>query len=261
MRCTTGTKGIFVKSCLVGLQIGTAAASLPGGSCFWRPKRCCNSMLRWGSAEPNDVSAFALHGDDISDKHTGPLLALDWTACEYLLALHIRHDSIQTPPVLAGVRGYLLRIHLSIVKPIRADERCWPGPSTKPETRQQAYDYEPPATNSIPQNSQLTSQHSDLPLLDSKEPARPTTMSFDRPLRGGCHCGRNLYIIQFPKNYTHNPASPTATNQQTAQVLFNSRPSHRKPALPISPVSPGLTPTPTQSQPSAPRSPPTSACR
>ncbi|KAK4153749.1 hypothetical protein C8A00DRAFT_43389 [Chaetomidium leptoderma] len=41
-------------------------------------------------------------------------------------------------------------------------------------------------------------------------------MSFERPLRGSCHCGRNLYIIQFPKETT-----------QTAQVLFNMHPSHR----------------------------------
>ncbi|KAK3356961.1 hypothetical protein B0T25DRAFT_566288 [Lasiosphaeria hispida] len=36
----------------------------------------------------------------------------------------------------------------------------------------------------------------------------------DRPLHGGCHCGRNRYVIQFP------PTSPP-------QVLFDSRASHR----------------------------------
>ncbi|KAJ4415754.1 hypothetical protein N0V85_002578 [Neurospora sp. IMI 360204] len=39
-------------------------------------------------------------------------------------------------------------------------------------------------------------------------------MSFERPLRGGCQCGRNRYIIQFPQNTT-----------QRAQVIFNSPPS------------------------------------
>ncbi|KAK4123878.1 hypothetical protein N657DRAFT_690531 [Parathielavia appendiculata] len=48
-------------------------------------------------------------------------------------------------------------------------------------------------------------------------------MSFDRPLRGSCQCGRNIYIIQFPQNYTHNP---TATTDRTARVLFHSHPSH-----------------------------------
>ncbi|KAK3375433.1 hypothetical protein B0H63DRAFT_496597 [Podospora didyma] len=41
-------------------------------------------------------------------------------------------------------------------------------------------------------------------------------MSFERPLRGSCNCGRNRYIIQFPKDAAH-----------AAQVLFNSNPSHR----------------------------------
>ncbi|KAK3947747.1 hypothetical protein QBC32DRAFT_76037 [Pseudoneurospora amorphoporcata] len=39
-------------------------------------------------------------------------------------------------------------------------------------------------------------------------------MSFERPLRGGCQCGRNRYIIQFPQHTT-----------QSAQVIFNSPPS------------------------------------
>ncbi|KAK0629839.1 hypothetical protein B0T17DRAFT_200642 [Bombardia bombarda] len=39
-------------------------------------------------------------------------------------------------------------------------------------------------------------------------------MSFQRPLRGGCHCGRNRYIIQFPKDAA-----------QLARVHFNSHPS------------------------------------
>ncbi|KAK0709016.1 hypothetical protein B0T26DRAFT_390519 [Lasiosphaeria miniovina] len=41
-------------------------------------------------------------------------------------------------------------------------------------------------------------------------------MSYQRPLRGSCHCGRNRYIIQFPKDTV-----------QSAEVLFNSVPSHR----------------------------------
>ncbi|KAK0711635.1 hypothetical protein B0H67DRAFT_493835 [Lasiosphaeris hirsuta] len=36
----------------------------------------------------------------------------------------------------------------------------------------------------------------------------------DRPLHGGCHCGRNRYVIQFP------PTSPP-------QILFDTRASHR----------------------------------
>lgn len=43
-------------------------------------------------------------------------------------------------------------------------------------------------------------------------------MSFERPLHGGCHCGRNRYIIQFPKN---------AAESERPRVLFNSHPSHR----------------------------------
>ncbi|KAK4138246.1 hypothetical protein BT67DRAFT_475570 [Trichocladium antarcticum] len=44
-------------------------------------------------------------------------------------------------------------------------------------------------------------------------------MSFERPLQGGCQCGRNHYIIQFPKD----PPLP----RQLAQVLFSPQPSHR----------------------------------
>ncbi|KAK3296203.1 uncharacterized protein B0H64DRAFT_165329 [Chaetomium fimeti] len=43
-------------------------------------------------------------------------------------------------------------------------------------------------------------------------------MSFNRPIRGGCHCGRNLYMIQLPSD---QPAT------QTAQIMFHSHPSHR----------------------------------
>ncbi|KAL2181926.1 uncharacterized protein P884DRAFT_215560 [Thermothelomyces heterothallicus CBS 202.75] len=43
-------------------------------------------------------------------------------------------------------------------------------------------------------------------------------MSFGRPLRGGCHCGRNIYVVQFPKDLD-------AAN--LVQVLFDSHPSHR----------------------------------
>ncbi|KAL2016487.1 hypothetical protein VTK56DRAFT_3483 [Thermocarpiscus australiensis] len=42
-------------------------------------------------------------------------------------------------------------------------------------------------------------------------------MSVERLLRGGCHCGRNRYIIQFPKDAT----------AQAAQVLFHCHPSYR----------------------------------
>lgn len=52
-------------------------------------------------------------------------------------------------------------------------------------------------------------------------------MSFDRPLHGGCQCGRNVYTIQFPKD-SHLPSS------QLARVLFNSSPSHRSLAAPLS---------------------------
>ncbi|KAK4193641.1 hypothetical protein QBC35DRAFT_479792 [Podospora australis] len=45
-------------------------------------------------------------------------------------------------------------------------------------------------------------------------------MSFDRPLHGGCQCGRNIYMIQFPRD-TQLPAS------QLAKVLFSSSPTHR----------------------------------
>ncbi|KAK4223718.1 hypothetical protein QBC38DRAFT_43619 [Podospora fimiseda] len=37
-----------------------------------------------------------------------------------------------------------------------------------------------------------------------------------RPLRGSCECGRNIYIIQFPSDFSHD----------LAKVLFNSSPSH-----------------------------------
>ncbi|KAK4038473.1 hypothetical protein C8A01DRAFT_47932 [Parachaetomium inaequale] len=52
-------------------------------------------------------------------------------------------------------------------------------------------------------------------------------MSFDRPLRGGCHCGRNLYIVQFPKDID------TTTTTQPVQVLFDSHPSHRSTLGPL----------------------------
>ncbi|KAL2201552.1 hypothetical protein P885DRAFT_73892 [Corynascus similis CBS 632.67] len=43
-------------------------------------------------------------------------------------------------------------------------------------------------------------------------------MNSGRPLRGGCHCGRNLYVVQLPED--RNTA-------KTIQVLFDSNPSHR----------------------------------
>ncbi|GAB1320742.1 hypothetical protein MFIFM68171_10952 [Madurella fahalii] len=46
-------------------------------------------------------------------------------------------------------------------------------------------------------------------------------MSADRLLRGGCHCGRNRYIIQFPKD---------ETTAHLAQVLFNPQPSSHHPS-------------------------------
>jgi hypothetical protein len=46
------------------------------------------------------------------------------------------------------------------------------------------------------------------------------TMSFERPLRGGCQCGRNRYIIQMPHDAN-----------DIARVLFNEQPSHRKRSL------------------------------
>ena len=47
---------------------------------------------------------------------------------------------------------------------------------------------------------------------------RPDKMSAARPLRGGCHCGRNRYIIRFP--------NPSIAHFQRPQVLFNDRYSH-----------------------------------
>ncbi|EEY22561.1 conserved hypothetical protein [Verticillium alfalfae VaMs.102] len=41
-------------------------------------------------------------------------------------------------------------------------------------------------------------------------------MSLLRPLRGGCHCGRNRYIIDVPENET-----------ELAQVIFNTDSLHR----------------------------------
>ncbi|KAL2123955.1 hypothetical protein VTJ04DRAFT_320 [Mycothermus thermophilus] len=40
----------------------------------------------------------------------------------------------------------------------------------------------------------------------------------NRPLRGSCHCGRNVYIVQFPSN-----PDPT----QVARVVFDTHPTHR----------------------------------
>ena len=54
-------------------------------------------------------------------------------------------------------------------------------------------------------------------------PKQKQAMSFNRPIRGGCHCGRNLYMIQLPSD---QPAT------QTAQILFHSHPSHRRPPFP-----------------------------
>lgn len=41
-------------------------------------------------------------------------------------------------------------------------------------------------------------------------------MSALHPLRGGCHCGRNRYIIDMPEGA-----------DDIAQVLFNADASHR----------------------------------
>ncbi|KXX74347.1 hypothetical protein MMYC01_209815 [Madurella mycetomatis] len=46
-------------------------------------------------------------------------------------------------------------------------------------------------------------------------------MSVDRLLRGGCHCGRNRYIIQFPRD---------ETTTHRAQVLFHPQPSSHHPS-------------------------------
>lgn len=45
-------------------------------------------------------------------------------------------------------------------------------------------------------------------------------MSAERPLRGGCQCGRNRYIIKCP--------DPSIAQLQRPQVLFNDRQSHRE---------------------------------
>lgn len=42
-------------------------------------------------------------------------------------------------------------------------------------------------------------------------------MSELRPLRGGCQCGRNRYIIAVPGDSLHE-----------AEVLFNTEPEHRE---------------------------------
>ncbi|KOS17983.1 hypothetical protein ESCO_003115 [Escovopsis weberi] len=43
-------------------------------------------------------------------------------------------------------------------------------------------------------------------------------MSGERPLRGGCHCGRNRYIVSVPQGGVRD-----------AQVLFNTEPHHQVP--------------------------------
>ncbi|KAL2262130.1 hypothetical protein VTK26DRAFT_2364 [Humicola hyalothermophila] len=48
----------------------------------------------------------------------------------------------------------------------------------------------------------------------------PKTMSINRPLRGGCQCGRNHYIIQFPPD--------TTPRQRLGRVVFSTDPLHRK---------------------------------
>ncbi|KAH8895163.1 hypothetical protein GQ53DRAFT_744619 [Thozetella sp. PMI_491] len=41
-------------------------------------------------------------------------------------------------------------------------------------------------------------------------------MSFERPLRGGCHCGRNRYTVEFPKETT-----------ESVKLVFSPQRSHR----------------------------------
>jgi hypothetical protein len=48
-----------------------------------------------------------------------------------------------------------------------------------------------------------------------------TKMSAARSLRGGCHCGRNRYIIKC--------SDPSIAQLQRPQLLFNDRQSHREP--------------------------------
>ncbi len=43
-----------------------------------------------------------------------------------------------------------------------------------------------------------------------------TPLAALRPLRGGCQCGRNRYIIAIPQD-----------GLEEAQVLFNTEPEHR----------------------------------
>ncbi|KAL1837248.1 hypothetical protein VTJ49DRAFT_4089 [Mycothermus thermophilus] len=45
-------------------------------------------------------------------------------------------------------------------------------------------------------------------------------MGPNRPLRGSCHCGRNLYIVQFPQN-------PDPDLNLAARVVFNTHSSQR----------------------------------
>ncbi|KAK0668639.1 hypothetical protein QBC41DRAFT_393390 [Cercophora samala] len=42
-------------------------------------------------------------------------------------------------------------------------------------------------------------------------------------LHGGCQCGRNIYIVQFPKQETSSTAAAAAANQAAARLLFNQR--------------------------------------
>ncbi|KAF7550206.1 hypothetical protein G7046_g8094 [Stylonectria norvegica] len=58
----------------------------------------------------------------------------------------------------------------------------------------------------------------DQPPIGSRKPGRNASMSALRPLRGGCQCGRNRYIIAVPQD-----------GVREAQVLFNTEPVHQIP--------------------------------
>lgn len=68
----------------------------------------------------------------------------------------------------------------------------------------------------IPSNSALHHRHSKYLIRFLKTTAMSESR-FHRPLRGGCQCGRNSYIIEVPQGTT-----------EKAQVLFHTDSMHSK---------------------------------
>lgn len=104
-----------------------------------------------------------------------------------------------------------------------------PVPIPSPQDRSSApfhcvqFLLEPPSTHHLPDEFLHFTQTPAGPLLRPTSSTPPATMSLLRPLRGGCHCGRNRYIIDVPENET-----------ELAQVIFNTDSLHRKLSLGIS---------------------------